>query len=192
MPLNVRVRGADLPVLAVLCTVMSAAAFVALLIEHGGARWVGLVWMGFGVALYVGYRTSQGKPLLKRVTVPEAALTRRAEQVEYGSILVSILGTPLGDDIVQTAGRLGGGAAGGAAGRRGGRRGRGRCRDRGGVDLRGADGAAAGHAGARRRAQARAGGAAAGPGRRGGGRRHPSRHRPRARPPRRGGDRARG
>ena len=53
-------------------SLMSALAFVALLIEHGGARWVGLVWMGFGIALYVGYRTSEGKPLLKRVTVPEA------------------------------------------------------------------------------------------------------------------------
>jgi APA family basic amino acid/polyamine antiporter len=106
MPLNVRVAGADLPILGALCVVMSALAFVALLVEHGGARWVGLVWMAFGIALYVGYRTSQGKPVLKRVTVPEAALTRRATEAEYGSMLVPILGTPLDDDIMQTAGRL--------------------------------------------------------------------------------------
>ncbi len=107
MPLNVRVFGGDLPILGALCVVMSALAFIALLIEHGGARWVGLVWMGFGVALYVGYRTSQDKSLLKRVTVPEAALTRRrATEAEYGSMLVPILGTPLDDDIMQTAGRL--------------------------------------------------------------------------------------
>jgi APA family basic amino acid/polyamine antiporter len=106
MPLNVRFAGGDLPIPAVLCVLLSAAAFVALLVEHGGARWVGLSWMGAGVALYVAYRTSQGKPVLKRVTVPEAALTRRSAEAEFGSMLVPILGTPLDDDIMQTAGRL--------------------------------------------------------------------------------------
>ena len=85
---------------------MSVVAFVSLLVEHGGARWVGLAWMAFGVALYVAYRTSQGKSVLKRVTVPEAALTRRKAEAEFGSMLVPILGTPLDDDIMQTAGRL--------------------------------------------------------------------------------------
>jgi len=106
MPLNVRAFGGDLPILGALCVLMSALAFIALLVEHGGARWVGLVWMAFGVALYVGYRTSQGKPVLKRVTVPEATLTRRAIEAEYGSMLVPILGTEMDDDIMQTAGRL--------------------------------------------------------------------------------------
>jgi APA family basic amino acid/polyamine antiporter len=44
--------------------------------------------------------------VLKRVTVPETALTRRQTEAEYGSMLVPILGTPLDDDIMQTAGRL--------------------------------------------------------------------------------------
>src|SRR5919109_1128326 len=106
MPVKVRVRGGALPVPAALCVVMSVIAFLALLIEHGSARWVGVVWMVAGVSLYVGYRTSQDKPVLKRVTVPEAALTRRAAEAEFGSMLVPILGTPLDDDIMQTAGRL--------------------------------------------------------------------------------------
>jgi APA family basic amino acid/polyamine antiporter len=106
MPLNVPFRGGSLPIPAVLCVVMSVTAFVALLVEHGSARWVGVIWMVAGVSLYVGYRTSQGKSVLKRVTVPEAALTRRAAEAEFGSMLVPILGTPLDDDIMQTAGRL--------------------------------------------------------------------------------------
>jgi APA family basic amino acid/polyamine antiporter len=44
--------------------------------------------------------------VLRRVTVPEAALTRRKTEAEFGSMLVPILGTPLDDDIMQTAGRL--------------------------------------------------------------------------------------
>ena len=85
---------------------LSGAAFVAVLAFHAGARWVGLGWMAFGVLLYVYYRLSEDKPLLKRISVPEQVLTRRRTQAEYGSILVPILGTELDDDIVQTAGRL--------------------------------------------------------------------------------------
>ena len=106
VPFNVRMGGGDLPLPAVGCALLSCLAFFAVLFEHGSARWVGLGWMGFGLGLYVLYRTSQGKPLTRRVTVPERALTRHRSDVEYGSILVPVLGTPLDDDIVQTAGRL--------------------------------------------------------------------------------------
>ncbi len=106
MPLNVRVRGADLPLPAAVGTVISAAAFVSVLAFHGGARWVGLGWMAFGVLVYVYYRVTEDKPLLKRIKVPEQVLTRKRAEAEYGSILVPILGTALDDDIVQTAGRL--------------------------------------------------------------------------------------
>jgi basic amino acid/polyamine antiporter, APA family len=106
MPLNVRIGGGELPLPAAAGTVLSGAAFVAVLAYHGGGRWVGLGWMAFGVLVYVYYRTSEGKPLLKRVTVPEKVLTRPRQDAEYGSILVPISGTELDDDIVQTAGRL--------------------------------------------------------------------------------------
>jgi basic amino acid/polyamine antiporter, APA family len=106
MPFNVRVRGAELPIPGVLCVVMSYTAFIGLLVEHGDARWMGILWMACGITLYLGYRTSQGKPVFKRITVPEAALTRRTAEAEFGSILVPVLGTPLDDDIMQTAGRL--------------------------------------------------------------------------------------
>ena len=43
------------------------------------------------------------------MTVPERALRREAtRELEYGSILVPLFGTPLDDDIIQTAGRLAG------------------------------------------------------------------------------------
>ena len=58
--------------------------------------------------LYVVYRRVDGKPLLKRVTVPEQALRGGAPSAEFGSMLVPIFGKPLDDDIVQTAGRLAG------------------------------------------------------------------------------------
>jgi basic amino acid/polyamine antiporter, APA family len=106
MPFNVRVGGGLLPIPAALGTVLSGAAFIAVLALHGGGRWMGLGWMAFGLLVYVYYRLSEDKPLLKRITVPEAVLTRKRAEAEYGSILVPVSGSPLDDDIVQTAGRL--------------------------------------------------------------------------------------
>ena len=102
MPLSV----GRLPVTAAVGAVASASAFVAVVVLHEGARVLGFAWMGFGVVLYVVYRLAENKPLLRRVTVPEQTLTRRAPTAAYGSILVPILGTALDDDIMQTAGRL--------------------------------------------------------------------------------------
>jgi APA family basic amino acid/polyamine antiporter len=72
---------------------------------HSGARIVGLLWMAFGIALYVVYRRQQDKPLRKRFTIPAHAL-QDVTDVEYGSILVPVFGGPLDDDIIGTAGRL--------------------------------------------------------------------------------------
>ncbi len=107
MPLNVRVRGTEVPLPAVLGVGVSVSAFAAVLWLHPVARVVGLLWMGLGVALYVYYRASEGKPIARRVTVPEQTLSRqRPAGTEYGTILVPVLGSPLDDDIMQTAGRL--------------------------------------------------------------------------------------
>ena len=105
-PLSVRVGGGELPLPALLGALMAAVALATLLIFHEGARYVGVLWMAAGVALYIGYRRASDIPLLKRVVVPESALRAEPVDTEYGSILVPILGTPLDDDIVQTAGRL--------------------------------------------------------------------------------------
>jgi basic amino acid/polyamine antiporter, APA family len=106
IPGSIRVRGASVPLPAAIGAVFSAAVWVGLVITHTGARWVGAGWLVGGLVIYVVYRTTQGKSLLRRVTVPEAALRRERREVSYGSILVPIFGTPFDDDIVQTAGRL--------------------------------------------------------------------------------------
>ena len=107
IPVNIRIGRGELPVTAALGAVLSFAALVAVITLHGDGRWAGAGWMTFGIVLYVAYRMSEGKPVLKRVTIPERALTRRGTaKAEYGSILVPVLGRPLDDDIMQTAGRL--------------------------------------------------------------------------------------
>ena len=108
VPLSITISGASVPLPAVAGAVASALGWVALLVFHAGARYVGLAWLLCGLLLYVVYRKSQQKPLLRRVTIPERALRYETLEPEFGSILVPILGTALDDDIVQTAGRLAG------------------------------------------------------------------------------------
>ncbi len=106
-PFSMRLRGGELPMLAVFGAVASSMGWVATMVVHEPARYVGLGWMAAGIVLYVVYRRADETSLFKRVTVPAAAL--RAEQVperEYGSILVPLFGTRLDEDIVQTAALL--------------------------------------------------------------------------------------
>jgi APA family basic amino acid/polyamine antiporter len=106
IPLSIRVCGGMLPLPAVLGAAMAAGGLASLLAFHSGARSVGIVWMAAGVAFYVTYRRRGGMPVLRRVKVSPQVLRAEPVRAEYGSILVPILGTPLDDDIVQTAGRL--------------------------------------------------------------------------------------
>jgi basic amino acid/polyamine antiporter, APA family len=108
VPLSIPFRGQSVPLPAVLGALLAAAGLLSVVILHTGARYVGGGWLVGGIALYTTYRKTQGKPLLRRVTIPDRALRHEALEPEFGSILVPIFGTPLDDDIVQTAGRLAG------------------------------------------------------------------------------------
>jgi APA family basic amino acid/polyamine antiporter len=108
VPLSLTVRGVPVPLPAVLGALLSGAGWVILIIFHSGARYLGVGWLLAGLVLYVVYRKTQDKPLLRRVTIPERALRHETLEPEFGSILVPLFGSPLDDDIIQTAGRLAG------------------------------------------------------------------------------------
>jgi APA family basic amino acid/polyamine antiporter len=106
VPFNVRVRGRELPIPAVIGALVSSAAWIGVLVYHDKARVLGTAWMLLGLALYVIYRSRQGLSLTKMVEVTEATLTREEPEVKYGSILVPVFGEELDDDIMSTAGQL--------------------------------------------------------------------------------------
>ena len=107
MPFSVTLRGGQLPLPAVFGAIASAAGWVAVLILHERARYVGLGWMLAGIALYVIYRKADETSLLRRVTVsPQVLRAEPAQEREYGSILVPLFGSEIDDDIVQTAALL--------------------------------------------------------------------------------------
>jgi APA family basic amino acid/polyamine antiporter len=107
VPWNVSWGGARLPVPVVFAALISALAFLSVLVLHDTARWVGGGWMVFGLLFYVVYRKLvEGTSLTRRVSVSERALTKQVPEVSYRNLLVPIFGSELDDDIVATAGRL--------------------------------------------------------------------------------------
>ncbi len=107
VPLNFRYRGAQIPLPTVAAAVLTALAWLSVIVYHDTARWVGAGWMLFGLVGYVIYRKGvEGTTLTQRVEVPAEALVKNLLLGEYGDILVPVFGTGLDDDIVGTAGRL--------------------------------------------------------------------------------------
>ncbi len=107
VPLSIAIRGGDVPLPSVLGALVFGAGWVAVMVVHPTARYVGLGWIAAGLTLYVAYRRSEEHPLLRRVTVAPQMLSAEAPQErDYSSILVPLFGTSLDDDIVQTAALL--------------------------------------------------------------------------------------
>ena len=106
VPLWVKVRGAQVPLPAVVGAVMAAGAWVTVVVLSEGARIAGLLWMAAGIALYVLYRRRQGASIRARLRVEENELREAGGSIQYASILVPVFGRALDDDIVGTAGRL--------------------------------------------------------------------------------------
>jgi APA family basic amino acid/polyamine antiporter len=107
IPLGITVRGRKLPLPAIAAAVLTALAWVSVVVLHDDARWVGGGWMVFGLVGYVIYRVGvEGTTLTRRVEVPAEALIKDVREFEFGDILVPIFGTELDDDIVSTAGRF--------------------------------------------------------------------------------------
>ena len=80
MPLSIRVRGGELPLPAAFGALVSAAGWVAVMVVHEPARYVGLGWMAVGIALYVVYRRADETSLLRRVTVSPRDAALRADR----------------------------------------------------------------------------------------------------------------
>jgi APA family basic amino acid/polyamine antiporter len=107
VPLSISWRGGKLPLPAVLGMVVSGAGWLAVMVVHEPARYVGLGWLVGGLLLYVIYRRADENSLLRRVTVlPEMLRPEHSRERDYGSILVPLFGTKLDEDIVQTAALL--------------------------------------------------------------------------------------
>jgi len=70
-PFNVRIRGADIPVPAVVGAVLTFSIWIISLVTHPGARYAGPAWLAAGLVVYVSVRRAHGEGLTERVVSPD-------------------------------------------------------------------------------------------------------------------------
>jgi basic amino acid/polyamine antiporter, APA family len=105
VPLNVRIRGADVPVVALVGAPLTFAIWIAALATHGATRIAGPVWLLIGAVIFVGTRMAHRQSVLERVLPPEPDLVPAVEGV-YERLLVPMKLGPIGEEVLATAIKL--------------------------------------------------------------------------------------
>ncbi len=103
-PFNVTIRGADIPIPAVVGAVLTFAVWVVAIATHQGARYAGPVWLAVGLVVFVAVRRSHGEGLTQRVTAPD--LQRFEDVPRFRRILVPMKLGVIGEEMAATAVKL--------------------------------------------------------------------------------------
>jgi APA family basic amino acid/polyamine antiporter len=106
MPWSVRIRGAEIPMTAVIGGLGTAAAWVAVVTLHVEARYVGIPWMIVGMAGYFYYRHRQGLDPYKHYRIERAERPPDFEELEYKTALVPIFGDDVSASALSSAAKL--------------------------------------------------------------------------------------
>ena len=103
---NVRFRGAAIPISAVIGGTGTFAAWVSVLALHVDARYVGTGWMVVGLTGYVIYRRRHGMDLTSHYKIAHRERPPSFVELEYRSAIVPIFGTDVDAAALRTAAKL--------------------------------------------------------------------------------------
>jgi basic amino acid/polyamine antiporter, APA family len=103
---NVRIRGSEIPLGAVVGGIGTFATWISLIVLHGDARYIGAAWLTVGVIGYLLYRRWLG--LDPRVTYRLEHRQPPAwfKELEYGSALVPLFSTDVDGSALRAAAKL--------------------------------------------------------------------------------------
>lgn len=104
-PGSIRVRGRDVPPLAIFGGLGTGIAFVVVSVLDLATLVAGTTWLALGMVIYVAFRRRQGLSLTQttKVVVPKPVVE---EEVEYDSVLVAFEDGQYSREAVATAIRL--------------------------------------------------------------------------------------
>src|SRR6476659_11358606 len=105
VPGNIRIRGRDVPVAALVGIPLTFALWVVSFATHDAARIGGPVWLALGAVLYVVARVRRGAGLTESIEAATPDLVP-AEEGAYERILVPIKLGPIGEEMLATAIKL--------------------------------------------------------------------------------------
>ncbi len=106
MPFSLRIRGAEIPLTAVIGGIGTAAAWVAVVVLHSEARVVGIPWMILGMGGYFLYRKRQGLRPKEHYRIARPERPADFEELEYKTALVPIFGDDVSASALKSAAKL--------------------------------------------------------------------------------------
>jgi basic amino acid/polyamine antiporter, APA family len=106
LPWNVRVRGHEIPLTAVLGALGTFAAWCSVVALHTEARTIGIPWMFVGIAAYVIYRRRQGLDLRTTAKIARPERPPDFQALDYRTALVPIFGQDVSATALGRAARL--------------------------------------------------------------------------------------
>jgi APA family basic amino acid/polyamine antiporter len=103
-PFNVRIRGAEIPLPAIVGSISTFSIFIIALATHPAARYAGPAWLVLGLIVYVTVRRTHGEGLMERVTAPDERTIEPS--VTFEKILVPMKLGIIGEEMLATAIKL--------------------------------------------------------------------------------------
>jgi APA family basic amino acid/polyamine antiporter len=103
VPLNVWVRGVEVPIPSVVGAVATFAIWIDALATHPAARYAGPAWLLAGLVVYLLVRRERGAGLLEHVTSTDEQVVPEAT---FKSIMVPMKLGQIGEEMVATAVKL--------------------------------------------------------------------------------------
>jgi APA family basic amino acid/polyamine antiporter len=102
---NLRLRGVDWPIFAILGGVATGTAWLVVVIQDPLTRWAGFAWLAIGFVVYLVYRGRLRLPVLDTVRAPVLVLGPSL-QIEYRSIVVPVTRSVESEEALVAAARL--------------------------------------------------------------------------------------
>ena len=102
---NVRIRGVDWPVFAIVGGLATAISFIVILLQNEATRWTGIGWIVLGLVGYVVYRRRWVREPV-RATVKAPPAYGPALALEYRRLLVPVVPGQASDDAFDVAASL--------------------------------------------------------------------------------------
>jgi APA family basic amino acid/polyamine antiporter len=102
---NVRIRGTEVPVAALVGAPLTFAIWLAAILTHDAARVAGPIWLGLGAVVFISSRLTARERVLGKVTPPIGDLVPDIEGA-YERILVPMKIGLIGEEVLGTAMRL--------------------------------------------------------------------------------------
>ena len=103
VPLNVRIRGGEVPIPSVVGALLTFAIWIVAMATHPAARYAGPAWLGVGLFVYFVVRRERGAGLFEHVISTDEQIV---PETAFKLILVPMKLGDIGEEMIATAVKL--------------------------------------------------------------------------------------